>query len=75
MIYRSPIQYYTGEDDGGVGDRSCYRVFDSDGVSGEEGLFLSLEHWYPPGTNCTFVIRGRTNQVARLTFPSFKIRF
>ena len=49
-------------------------MFDGDTIGGQEGLFLSLEHWYPPGTNCTFVIRGRANEIARLTFPSFKIR-
>ena len=68
-----PFQYYSG-DDGGGGERACLRVFDGDTIGGQEGLFLSLEHWYPPGTNCTFVIRGRENEIARLTFPSFKIR-
>ena len=66
-------QYYS-EGGNGSGERVCHRVFDSEATGGREGLFLSLEHWYPPGTNCTFVIRGRDNEIARLTFPSFKIR-
>lgn len=64
--------YYSVEDNGG--NRACHRVFDGESIGGQEGLFLSLEHWYPPGTNCTFVIQGRENEIARLTFPSFKIR-
>ena len=66
------FQYYSGEDSDGK--RACHRVFDRDTLGGQEGLFLSLEHWYPPGTNCTFVIQGREKEIARLTFPSFKIR-
>ncbi len=38
-----------------------------------EGLFLSLEHWYPPNTTCTFVIQGSPNEIVRLYFPSFKV--
>jgi hypothetical protein len=74
----NPSHFYTDKSrggGGGGGDTSCYRVFESKSMGGQqEGLFLSLEHWYPPGTNCTFLIKGKPNEVARLTFPSFKIR-
>jgi hypothetical protein len=54
----------------------CSWTFTGDGLNDEgggEGLFLSPEHWYPPGTNCTYLIKGEPGQVARLYFPSFKV--
>ncbi|KAF4521706.1 hypothetical protein B566_EDAN013004 [Ephemera danica] len=41
------------------------------GVS--EGIFLSIAHWYPPHTSCTYLIKGRPGEVVRLYFPSFRI--
>ncbi|BET00543.1 CUB domain [Nesidiocoris tenuis] len=38
-----------------------------------EGIFLSVAHWYPPHTSCTYLIQGKPNQVVRLYFPSFRI--
>ncbi|XP_034238683.1 uncharacterized protein LOC117643728 [Thrips palmi] len=38
-----------------------------------EGIFLSVAHWYPPHTSCTYLIQGEPNQIVRLYFPSFRI--
>ncbi|XP_071443297.1 uncharacterized protein [Hetaerina americana] len=38
-----------------------------------EGIFLSVAHWYPPHTSCTYLMRGRPGEVVRLYFPSFRI--
>ncbi|XP_075231166.1 cubilin-like [Lycorma delicatula] len=38
-----------------------------------EGIFLSVAHWYPPHTSCTYLIQGSTDQIIRLYFPSFRI--
>uniref|UniRef100_A0A1B6LN30 CUB domain-containing protein n=1 Tax=Graphocephala atropunctata TaxID=36148 RepID=A0A1B6LN30_9HEMI len=38
-----------------------------------EGIFLSVAHWYPPHTSCTYLIQGRPDQIVRLYFPSFRI--
>ncbi|XP_014248043.1 uncharacterized protein LOC106665815 isoform X2 [Cimex lectularius] len=38
-----------------------------------EGIFLSVAHWYPPHTSCTYLIQGQKDQVVRLYFPSFRI--
>ncbi|XP_054282817.1 cubilin-like [Macrosteles quadrilineatus] len=38
-----------------------------------EGIFLSVAHWYPPHTSCTYLIQGKPNQIVRLYFPSFRI--
>uniref|UniRef100_A0A1B6CMX3 CUB domain-containing protein n=1 Tax=Clastoptera arizonana TaxID=38151 RepID=A0A1B6CMX3_9HEMI len=43
----------------------------SSGVS--EGIFLSVAHWYPPHTSCTYLIQGKPDQIVRLYFPSFRI--
>lgn len=34
-----------------------------------EGIFLSVAHWYPPHTSCTYLIQGQQDQVVRLYFP------
>lgn len=34
-----------------------------------EGIFLSVAHWYPPHTSCTYLIQGEPNQIVRLYFP------
>ena len=56
-------------------DGLCQKVFKSEDLKADdkEGIFLSLEHWYPPDTNCTYLIQGRSHEVVRLNFPSFKI--
>ena len=53
----------------------CQKVFRSEDLKDDdkEGIFLSLEHWYPPDTNCSYTIEGRPHEVVRLNFPSFKI--
>ncbi|XP_047023957.1 uncharacterized protein LOC124632961 [Helicoverpa zea] len=38
-----------------------------------EGIFLSVAHWYPPHTSCTYLMQGFPGQVVRLYFPSFRI--
>ena len=55
-------------------DGLCQWVFRSNGLHGDnEGIFLSLEHWYPPETNCTYLIEGNADELVRLYFPSFKV--
>lgn len=34
-----------------------------------EGIFLSVAHWYPPHTSCTYLMQGYPGQVVRLYFP------
>nr|CAD7393309.1 unnamed protein product [Timema cristinae] len=34
-----------------------------------EGIFLSVAHWYPPHTSCTYLMQGRKDEVVRLYFP------
>lgn len=38
-----------------------------------EGIFLSVAHWYPPHTSCTYLMQGRPGEIVRLYFPSFRI--
>nr|XP_018901755.1 PREDICTED: uncharacterized protein LOC109033539 [Bemisia tabaci] len=38
-----------------------------------EGIFLSIAHWYPPHTTCTYLLKGRPEQIVRIYFPSFRI--
>ncbi|XP_072381346.1 cubilin homolog [Diabrotica undecimpunctata] len=38
-----------------------------------EGIFLSVAHWYPPHTSCTYLMQGEEDEVVRLYFPSFRI--
>ncbi len=64
----------TGGDSGG--DKKCEFTFtssDLESAGDREGIFLSPEHWYPPGTNCTFRLLGRPWEVVRLHFPSFRV--
>ena len=54
---------------------TCDWVFSSDSVErGQESEFLSLAHWYPPGTSCSYLIRGRPDEIVRMYFPSFRVR-
>lgn len=38
-----------------------------------EGIFLSVAHWYPPHTSCTYLMQGQPGEIVRLYFPSFRI--
>ncbi|KDR22186.1 Dorsal-ventral patterning protein tolloid, partial [Zootermopsis nevadensis] len=38
-----------------------------------EGIFLSVAHWYPPHTSCTYLMQGQKDEIVRLYFPSFRI--
>ena len=41
-------------------------------MSGDsEGIFLSVAHWYPPHTSCTYLIQGAQDQIVRLYFPRY----
>ncbi|KAG5325618.1 TLL1 protein, partial [Pseudoatta argentina] len=58
----------------GVKNGSCDWLLNSESlVSGNEGIFLSVAHWYPPHTSCTYLLRGRPGEIARLYFPSFRV--
>lgn len=55
---------------------SCHKVFnfeDLESTNSLEGIIMSLQHWYPPGTNCTYLIQGKPTQFVRVYFPSFQI--
>lgn len=34
-----------------------------------EGIFLSVAHWYPPHTSCTYLMQGEPGEIVRLYFP------
>lgn len=36
-----------------------------------EGIFLSLVHWYPPYTSCTYLIQGPKDHIVRIYFPRY----
>ncbi|XP_050540622.1 uncharacterized protein LOC126905181 [Daktulosphaira vitifoliae] len=38
-----------------------------------EGIFMSIAHWYPPHTSCTYHIIGLPQQIVRVYFPSFRV--
>ncbi|XP_074095188.1 cubilin homolog isoform X1 [Cotesia typhae] len=58
----------------GVKNGSCDWLLSSDNLlNGGEGIFLSVAHWYPPHTSCTYLLRGRPGEIARLYFPSFRV--
>ena len=42
-------------------------------LNDNEGSFISLEHWYEPGTNCSYLLQGSTSQLVRLHFEKMKI--
>ena len=53
---------------------SCDWILSSESLQAkDEGIFLSVAHWYPPGTSCTYLLKGRAGEVARLYFPSFRV--
>ncbi|XP_015172788.1 PREDICTED: uncharacterized protein LOC107064537 [Polistes dominula] len=58
----------------GVKNGSCDWLLNSESLErGNEGIFLSVAHWYPPHTSCTYLLRGRPGEIARLYFPSFRV--
>ncbi|XP_033308372.1 uncharacterized protein LOC117209985 [Bombus bifarius] len=58
----------------GVRNGSCDWLLNSESLhSGNEGIFLSVAHWYPPYTSCTYLLKGRAGEIARLYFPSFRV--
>ena len=36
-----------------------------------EGIFLSVAHWYPPHTSCTYLMQGDEGEIVRLYFPRY----
>lgn len=53
---------------------SCDWILSSETLHAkDEGIFLSVAHWYPPHTTCTYLLKGRKGEVARLYFPSFRV--
>ncbi|KZC05700.1 Dorsal-ventral patterning tolloid-like protein 1 [Dufourea novaeangliae] len=58
----------------GVRNGSCDWLLNSESLNtGNEGIFLSVAHWYPPHTSCTYLLKGRVGEIARLYFPSFRV--
>lgn len=61
----------------GVKNGACDWLLTSEALrssSASEGIFLSVAHWYPPNTTCSYHIQGSDPQeVVRLYFPSFRI--
>ncbi|XP_017493753.1 PREDICTED: uncharacterized protein LOC108381871 [Rhagoletis zephyria] len=60
----------------GIKHGICDWLLSSDSLkdsSASEGIFLSIAHWYPPNTSCSYHIKGRTGEIVRLYFPSFRI--
>jgi hypothetical protein len=53
---------------------SCDWILSSETLQAkDEGIFLSVAHWYPPYTSCTYLLKGRKGEIARLYFPSFRV--
>lgn len=61
----------------GVKNGACDWLLTSEALrssGASEGIFLSVAHWYPPNTTCSYHIQGSDAQeVVRLYFPSFRI--
>ncbi|XP_026468418.1 uncharacterized protein LOC113372307 isoform X2 [Ctenocephalides felis] len=60
----------------GVRQGPCDWLLSSDSLKNSgatEGIFLSVAHWYPPDTTCSYHIQGRPGEIVRLYFPSFRI--
>lgn len=56
-----------GERSGACDWRLSSKALNKSGDS--EGIFLSVAHWYPPHTSCTYLIQGDVNEIVRLYFP------
>lgn len=53
---------------------ACDWMLSSDALkdsNASEGIFLSIAHWYPPNTTCSYHIQGNEGEVVRLYFPRF----
>jgi hypothetical protein len=53
---------------------SCDWILSSEHLSRDhhtEGIFMSIAHWYPPHTSCTYHLLGLPNQVVRVYFPRY----
>ncbi|KAH8354886.1 hypothetical protein KR093_000326, partial [Drosophila rubida] len=60
----------------GIKHGVCDWLLSSDSLkdsSASEGIFLSIAHWYPPNTSCSYHIKGHPGEIVRLYFPSFRI--
>lgn len=56
----------------GIKHGICDWLLSSDSLrdsSASEGIFLSIAHWYPPNTSCSYHIKGRLGEIVRLYFP------
>ncbi|XP_037941458.1 tolloid-like protein 1 [Teleopsis dalmanni] len=56
----------------GIKHGICDWLLSSDSLkdsSASEGIFLSIAHWYPPNTSCSYHIKGRIGEIVRLYFP------
>lgn len=63
-------------DTAGTKHGACDWILSSEALratSASEGIFLSIAHWYPPNTSCSYHIQGNENEIVRLYFPSFRI--
>ncbi|XP_039954213.1 uncharacterized protein LOC120770697 [Bactrocera tryoni] len=59
----------------GIKHGICDWLLSSDSLkdsSASEGIFLSIAHWYPPNTSCSYHIKGRIGEIVRLYFPRLK---
>lgn len=61
-----------------AGDKNgtCNWILSSDHLARDhhtEGIFMSIAHWYPPHTSCTYHLLGLPNQVVRVYFPRYTI--
>lgn len=59
-------------DTAGSRNGTCDWLLSSDSLraSGDsEGIFLSVAHWYPPHTSCTYLMQGEEGEIVRLYFP------
>ncbi|XP_012269853.2 cubilin-like [Athalia rosae] len=57
----------------GVKNGSCDWLLTSETLGSGEGIFFSVAHWYPPHTSCTYLLKGRPGEIARLYFMSFRV--
>lgn len=60
----------------GVKSGACDWLLTSEALkstSANEGIFLSIAHWYPPNTTCNYHIQGAANEMVRLYFPTFRV--
>lgn len=59
-------------DTAGVKSGACDWLLSSNALkesNASEGIFLSIAHWYPPNTSCSYHIQGNEGEIVRLYFP------